>query len=457
MCKPMGVRRLVPCVPLLGLIALATGTASAQPSGARLTPEAAFRQAVRTHIKHVVIIIQENRSVDNLFNGFPGADTVRVGERRIGPVPLRPVDLGYPADVDHQHRAWVTAYNGGRMDGFAEVATFPKQYDEFPYAYVPQDQVVPYWTLAERFTLADRMFQSNTGPSFPAHLYLIAGQADFTASNPNQLGTTRFAWGCDSPPGSRVSVIAADGREIRPGIFPCLDFETLADLANASGVSWRYYAPAINRLGSIWSAFDAIRHIRYSSDWSNVVSPETRVLTDAARGDLAAITWVVPTMQNSDHPLPRRSTTKDVGVIAGAQYGPDWVSSVVNAIGRSPFWNDTAIFIVWDDWGGWYDHVAPPRLDRMGLGPRVPLIVVSPWARHHYVSHVEHEFGSLLKFAEIAFGLPSLHTTDERADALRDCFDFSQRPQPYEPIVTLRQASFFTDPSRLDILPDNDF
>jgi phospholipase C len=343
------------------------------------------------------------------------------------------------------------------MDGFAEVATTPKQYDEFPYSYVPQEQVEPYWTMARRFTLADRMFQSNTGPSFPAHLYLIAGQSAFAAGNPNQLGTTEFAWGCDSPSSARVSYIAPDGSEVKPGIFPCLDFETLADAANASSVTWRYYAPAINRLGNIWSAFDAIRHIRYSADWNNVVSPETRILTDAPAGDLASITWVVPTMQNSDHPLPRRGTTKDVGVVAGAQYGPDWVSSVVNAIGRSPFWNDTVIFVVWDDWGGWYDHVAPPQLDRMGLGPRVPLIVISPWAKHHYVSHVQHEFGSLLKFAEWTFDLPSLHTTDDRADALRDCFDFSQTPKPFEPILTLREASFFTDPARPDVSPDDDF
>jgi phospholipase C len=449
--------RFIAYAPVLAWVFVTAGPASAQPGQMRPPAGLDFRQAVRARIKHVVIIIQENRSVDNLFNGFPGADTVRVGERRIGPVALRPVDLGYPADVDHQHRAWVTEYDGGRMDGFAEVATTPKQYDEFPYAYVPENQVEPYWTMAERFTFADRMFQSNTGPSFPAHLYLIAGQAAFTASNPNQLGTTRFAWGCDSPRTARVSLIAPDGREIFPGIFPCLDFETLADVADAYGVSWRYYAPAINRLGSIWSAFDAIRHVRYSANWSNVISPETRVLSDAAAGKLAAITWVVPKMQNSDHPLPRRSTTKDVGVTAGAQYGPDWVSSVVNAVGRSPFWLDTVIFVVWDDWGGWYDHVAPPQLDRMGLGPRVPFIVISPWARHHYVSHVQHEFGSMLKFIEIAFGLPSLHTTDERADALRDCFDFSQSPEPFEPIPTLRQAAFFIEHAEPEIPPDDDF
>jgi phospholipase C len=429
--------------------------ASAETAAARQGET--YRAALRDHIKHVVIIIQENRSFDNLFNGFPGADTVRIGERRLGPVNLEPVDLAYPADVDHQHRAWVTEYDGGRMDGFADVATTPKQSDEFPYAYVPERQVEPYWVMAKRFTIADRMFQSNTGPSFPAHLYLIAAQAGYVASNPNQLGTTKFAWGCDSPPDARVALIAPDGSEVDPGIYPCLDFPTLADIANVEGVTWRYYAPGLNQLGNIWSAFDAIRHVRFSPRWENVISPETRILNDAVIGDLPSITWVVPTMQNSDHPLPRFITAKDVGVKAGVQYGPDWVASIVNAIGRGPFWNSTAIFVVWDDWGGWYDHVAPPRLDRMGLGPRVPMIVISPWAKRHYVSHVQHEFGSILKFVETAFSLGSLHATDERADDLRDCFDFSLPPEPFETIPSFREAAFFTESSRPDIPPDDDF
>jgi len=428
-----------------------------EPINVRQSTELAFRRALHARIKHVVIVIQENRSVDNLFNGFPGADTVQIGERRIGPVNLMPVDLAYPADVDHQHRAWLTEYDRGRMDGFADVATSPKQRDEFPYAYVPESQVEPYWTMAKRYTFADRMFQSNTGPSFPAHLYLIAGQAEFAASNPDQLETTRFAWGCDSPKTARVAFIAADGSESDPGVFPCYNFQTLADVANANGVTWRYYAPAIDHLGNIWSAFDAIGHIRYSPRWRNVVSPETRILDDAQSADLPSIVWVAPSMQNSDHPLPRSFTKEDVGIKVGAQYGPEWVASIVNAIGRSPFRDSTVVLVVWDDWGGWYDHVVPPQLDRMGLGPRVPFIVISPWAKRHYVSHVQHEFGSILKFVETTFDLPSLGTTDARADDLIDCFDFSQTVDAFRPIPSLREAAFFEDPGSPDLPPDDDY
>ncbi|HTU83540.1 MAG TPA: alkaline phosphatase family protein [Candidatus Acidoferrales bacterium] len=431
-------------------------TLSAAPINLKQAAAVRFHDDLREHIKHVVIIIQENRSVDNLFNGLPGANTVRIGERRIGPVNLEPVDLGYPADVDHQHRAFLTEYDGGRMDGFADVATTPKQPDEFPYAYVPERQIEPYWIMAKRFTFADRTFASNSGPSFPAHLYLIAGQAAFVASNPDRLETTRFAWGCDSPPSARVDLIAPGGDEV-PGPFPCFDFLTLADIANSQGVDWRYYAPGLDRLGSIWSAYDAIRHIRYSARWRNVVSPETRVLQDAQADDLPSITWVVPSAQNSDHPFPKSKTAVDVGLKNGAQYGPEWVASVVNAIGHSSLWSTTAIFVVWDDWGGWYDHVVPPQLDRMGLGFRVPMIVISPYAKRHYVSHVQHEFGSILKFTEAAFDLPSLGTTDVRADDLRDCFDFTQPFEPFQTIPAFRQASFFTDPSQPDVDPDSDY
>jgi len=430
------------------------GSVDAAPINVRRAADLAYQSALQHHIKHIVIVIQENRSVDNLFNGFPGADTVRTGMSRRGPVELRPVDLDYPADVDHQHRAFQQAYDGGRMDGWESVFTTPRQDSTFPYAYVPENEVEPYWNMAERFTFADRTFESNSGPSFPAHLYLISGQGQFVASNPNHLETTHFAWGCDSPPDARVSLIGPTGDEV-PGPWPCFDFETLADVALGNGVTWRYYAPGLDSLGSIWSAYDAVRHIRFGPLWGNVVSPETRVLEDAKIGNLPAITWVVPSAQNSDHAFPRLDTAHDVGV--AGQYGPQWVASIVNAIGEGPLWNSTAIVVVWDDWGGWYDHVAPPQLDRMGLGFRVPMIVISPWAKRHYVSHVQHEFGSIVHFAEDAFDLPSLHTTDERADALRDCFDFAQQPGPFTPVPTFRKAAFFTDPSQPDLDPDTDF
>jgi phospholipase C len=131
------------------------------------------------------------------------------------------------------------------------------------------------------------------------------------------------------------------------------------------------------------------------------------------------------------------------------------VASIVNGIGHSDLWDSTAILVVWDDWGGWFDHVAPPQLDRMGLGPRVPFIVISPYAKRHYVSHVQHEFGSILKFTEDVFSLPRLGTTDVRSDALRDCFDFMQSPTPFTTIRATETAAFFLH-SRPQNVPDRD-
>jgi phospholipase C len=150
--------------------------------------------------------------------------------------------------------------------------------------------------------------------------------------------------------------------------------------------------------------------------------PSEQIITDVANGTLADVTWVGPNWKTSDHPGNNSAL------------GPQWVASVVDAIGGSKFWDSTAIFITWDDWGGMYDPVAPPQLDRMGLGFRVPLIVVSPYAKKGYVSHFRDEFASILRFTQQAYGLPSLGQTDLRADNLADCFDFTQKPLPFKMI-----------------------
>jgi phospholipase C len=381
-----------------------------------------------TAIQHVVIIVQENRSFDNLFYGFPGADsTPSVAEDEV------PLEAGQ--DVCHFHSSVSAAYDVGAMDGFANeqlcgVVNGTYQPEGAPstymYAHVPQAEVQAYWTLAQRYTLADRMFQSNNGPSFAAHQYLIAGQSDDAADVPDGS-----PWGCDAPKGTTVPVINPDGTETT-GPFPCFDYTTLGNELDAANLSWAYYTPALDTQGGLFSAYDAIRSVRYGSDWNTrIISPETQILSDVAAGKLANVTWVIPSFPNSDHPLSASNT------------GPDWVSSVVNAIGNSPFWNSTVIFIVWDDWGGWYDHVAPPQLDRMGLGFRVPLIVVSPYARRGYVSHTQHEFGSILHYVEEQFNLQPLGFTDVRADDLSDCFDYTQVPASFRTISTRYSAWYF--------------
>jgi phospholipase C len=376
-------------------------------------------------IKHVVIIVQENRSTDNLFNGFPGADTVRTARMHDGAtMQLAAMGLGSLDDPCHSHECWVTDYDSGKMDGF-DIARASDGLT--PMTYVRQADVQPYWTLAQKYAFADRMFASNTGPSFPAHLYLIAGQSGGVDNLPNGKSVApNGTWSCGAPTGTTVSTLLPN-EQPGPDIFPCVDFPTLADDLANHGRTWRYYAPAIGGLGYQWSAYSAIKHIFDDRImWGNVVSPETNVLTDAAAGNLPDVTWVTPSFANSDHDI---GSQQDGG-------GPDWVTSVVNAIGNGPDWNSTAIFVAWDEWGGYYDHVAPPRVDYMGLGFRVPLIAISPYAKHGYVSHVTHEFGSILRFAEEVFDLPQLGTRDVLSDDLGDMFDFTQAPQPYTTVRT---------------------
>ena len=394
-----------------------------------------------TPIKHIIIIMQENRSFDNLFNGFPGADTVTYGMSNGVMVPLQPIPIEGGADVGHSHADWYKDYNGGKMDGFAH-ESYP--IPNLPYAYVPQSETVPLWSLAKAYTLGDRMFQSSSGPTYPAHQYMIAGQSSGVIGNPNDPNV----WGCDSVAGTTTPLVGPNGTTL-PGPFPCFDYETIADLLDAKGISWRYYAPAqgddTDGGGFVWSAFDAIKHIRFGPDWSNnVISPPPTVLTDIENGNLAQVTWVTPSFDYSDH--PGHNSTK---------MGPDWVASITNTVGASQYWNSTVIFITWDEWGGWYDHVPPPTMDNMGLGFRVPLIIVSPYAKHGYVSHTVHEFSGFLKYTEEIFGLPSLGTRDVGADDFGDCFDYTQTPQPYVQIPVNFTPKYFK--ALRDSTPGDDY
>ena len=406
-------------------------------------------------IHHVVIIYQENRTVDDLFNGLPGADTVRSGFNSSGHrVALRPIDLTAPYDIDHHHNAFLVESNHGRWNGFDKVGSECVTVGICPpsnvraYGFVPHSEIQPYLTMAERYAFADHMFQTNQGPSFPAHQYIVSGtssigdrQALKASENPSTPSDASTG-GCDAPPGSLVPLIDPLGNEVQD-IYPCFDRISLMQLIDAKSLTWRYYQ-AIPGPG-IWNGPDAILHVRESPNYStDVVTPPARVLTDVANGELADVVWLTPTAPASDH----------ARVTDGS--GPSWVAAVVNAIGKSKYWRDTAIFVTWDDWGGWFDHVPPHRYNSYELGFRVPLIVISPYAKNHYVSHRQHEFGSILKFTEEAFGLGSLHTTDVRSDDLSDCFNFSKPATRFERVPARLSAESFLRQPPSTVIPDDD-
>jgi phospholipase C len=428
---------------LLSTPFILSGCGGGNTPAATPTPPVPPPPTASSTVKHIIIIMQENRSFDDLFMGFPGADTVTSGMSKGLVVPLKPVPYEQGTDLYHGHEDWYVDYDGGKMDGFAR-----PQYPiaNLAYGYVPQSETLPLWTLAKAYTLGDRMFQSNTGPSFVAHQYLIAGQSAEADNNP----TSRGYWGCDSQPGTTVTLIGPNGTSL-PGPYPCFDYKTMADLLDAKSISWRYYAAAegtggiVKGGGYIWSAYDAIKHIRFGNDWSNnVISPPPTVLTDIQNGNLAQVTWITPSADYSDHASPALTAE-----------GPDWVAAITNAVGASQYWDSTVIFVTWDDWGGWYDHVPSPMVDNMGLGFRVPLIIVSPYANRGYISHTQHEFSGFLKYTEEVFGLPSLGTRDATADDFADCFNYAQTPQPYVQIPVTFTPEYFQGLKDSSI-PDND-
>jgi phospholipase C len=175
-----------------------------------------------------------------------------------------------------------------------------------------------------------------------------------------------------------------------------------------------------------------IAAVRYGAEWKkNVITPQTEIFDDISNGGLAAVSWVIPDEPDSDHP---GETVDD---------GPSWVASVVNAVGQSSYWKSTAIIIVWDDWGGLYDNLAPPQASYGGLGFRVPAIIVSPYAKAGYISKTQYQFGSILRYIENNWNLGSLGTSDRHATSIRDCFDYSQRPITFSPIPSKLSRSYF--------------
>lgn len=392
------------------------------------------------YFTHVVVLIQENRTFDNLFATFPGADGTRYGKRHNGKTYLlRKAALTSPISPYNAYVFWRTDWDNGKMDGF-DTVSIHKQPGNYVYEYVDPSQIAPYWSLARQYVLADRLFQTEGSGSFTAHQDLIRGGTAISSSEHLMDFPTALPWGCDAPGGTRTSLIDASNQyRSGTGPFPCLSYATLRDSLDAKQLSWRYYVPPVNGGfgGDYWNAFDAIRAVRSGPEWgTSVVFPETEVLRDIARNTLPAVSWVVPDAFNSDHPGFSSDT------------GPSWVAQVVNAIGASPAWNTTAIIVVWDDWGGWYDNVVPPNLDFRGLGIRVPCLIVSPYARKHYVSHTVYEFSSMLKFVEQTFGLPPLGPssagyTDTRANSIVDSFDFTQAPRKFVKIPAKYPTSYF--------------
>jgi len=395
-----------------------------------------------SQIQHIVFIIKENRSFDSFWGTYPGANGATTATISTG----QTITLGHQADqmphdiVGHGWFDALTGMDGGKMDRFDLVNVGSTTGDYLAFQQLHQSDILNYWKYAQNFVLGDAMFSSLQGASFPNHLYTIAAQSGGVWNNTLQYNGKGQIWGCDADANAQVPAMDLNRVVTKP--FPCFDFQTLADLLDGAGLSWKFYAPPIGTAGYVFSTYDAINHIRNTSLWAEHVVPDTQFVIDAAAGNLPNVAWVVTTGKSSFGGLGGGGTSLDnnehpPGSICS---GENWTVAQLNALGQGPNWSSSAVFLTYDDFGGFYDHVPPPAVDIYGLGPRVPLLIISPYAKTGYISHTTYELSSVIKFAEEVFGLPSLNQRDLIANDTTDSFDFTQSPRP-PLILTPRQCS----------------
>lgn len=410
-------------------------------------------------IEHVVFMVKENRTFDHYFGSYPDVDGATRGEtlrctsagcKQGETVPLRPAPEVLEHDITHGFESGLYAINGGQMNGFNIIG---QGQDLSGYVQHSRRTLPAYWAYADRFVLADRFFTSMFGPTFPEHLYTVAAQSNGVVDNKTEADTEGNY--CDDPTETtykfRDDLSARDERRIMrleeditedwPNQIyrikdywvktrTCFNIKTLPDRLEQAQVSWKYYANP-----DVWmNGLQAVRHIRFGPMWKNVEPPET-FIRDINSGDLPAVSWLVPPEGLNEHPGAGASTCD----------GENWTVEQVNTLMRSPYWKTTALVIIWDDFGGFYDHVAPPHLDIMGLGPRTPALIISPYTRRGNspdggsIDSTTYEFSSVLRFIELLHGLRPLTERDASADPLTGAFDFEARPRYKRLILDYRE------------------
>jgi phospholipase C len=381
----------------------------------------ATAQGNMNKIQHIVFLVRENRSFDHYFGLFPGADGASTALISNGQtIPIGHATDETPRDICHTLPCAEIGIDGGKMDGF-DLIIGGNKYNEFvSYTQMHPEDIPNYWQYAQHFVLGDHMFSSAHTDSFPNHLYTVAATADGVINVPGSPPTHRkespYSWGCDAPPDYTVQQVDEEG-DI-DAVFPCFDLPVLPQSLSNAGITWKYYAVPNDTLGYVFSTLDAIDYIRNGPLWSSNVVDDTRFITDALAGKLPQVAWLTTGRRLTEHPPE--------SVCAGE----NWTVNALNAVMQGPDWNSTVVFIMWDDFGGFFDHVPPPTEDQFGLGERVPFLIISPYAKPGYVSSTQYEAASVLKFVEERFGLPPLTARDAGANDTTDAFDFNQSRLP---------------------------
>ena len=392
--------------------------------------------AAQKHLKHIVFLIKENRTFDTYFGRFPGADGATNGKTCDGRTVTLHETVDHTPDVEHHFIPGMQAINGGKMNCFDQLWN---GHDLESYVQLRRNQIPAYWAWAKRYTLADKFFSSVYGPTGPEHLWTIAAQSDRFVDHeaPGQFGSDNVDREyCDDPEERATSFRILTDEEVRHvfmleeshetagqvGQFliprwPCFDVQVLPDELTDAGVSWKYYR-GDNRFVD---PLRQIRHVWFGPMRRNRV-PEPDFIPDALAGKLPAVSWLTPPVALSEHPP------------ASICNGENWTVRAMDAVMRGPDWDSTAVVLVWDDFGGFYDHVPPPHLDIYGLGPRVPAIIISPWARPGFVDSAPLEFSSVLRMIERIHGLQTLGPRDRIAGDLLETFDFGGEPRDPLPL-----------------------
>ena len=398
------MRRFVP--PLISILLLTTiiGMGWQRFSPVVTSSKQQVHAQAANPIQHIIFIVKENHTFDNYFGLFPGAHgTGGVGYIKKNGVRVQiPLNkaLDSPANYNHQWGPAHKAYDNGQMDAFNLAASNCSTAPYLCYQEQTQAGIPNYWSYAQHFVLNDNTFSSLTGPSFPNHQFTIAAGSGPDIPHSAINNPSSAPWGCTAPSSTTVKLF--NGSKV----YPCFTYSNLADEMTAAGVSWKYYAPPSSDKGFIWNALSASKQ---DYKLPNANASPAQFLTDVQNNTLPNFSWMTAPDVDDEHP-PNSTCV-----------GENWTVQYLNALMKSPEWSSTVVFLTWDDYGGFYDHMPPQQVDQLGLGFRVPMIIISPYAyaqnnaANPHIGHDHFEFSSVIKFAEEAFHLPSLGRRDVSA------------------------------------------
>jgi phospholipase C len=450
-------------------------------------------QGSGSKIQHLIFIVQENHSFDNYFGTYPGANglplalaiPVDPNQTSLGYVQPFHLDVSQPimivgdelppgvADPDELQQssstapfhldnesigrdlshAWVVAheaYDNGKMDGFVAA-----EKSRITMGYYDRTDIPYYWDYGDQYVLDDNFFSSLMGPSFPNHLYIASGTNGPLNNLPPLCLQTPCKW-----------IVNGHIVDNPPANFNwqglSLDWSTLAQEMSNANVPWAWYdGEAKPTTPNIWDVLPLFTYFQNHPDQlSEHVRNTQSFITNIRNAQLPAVSWIIPGAWVPPT-YPTQCSALDVGYGVGSaspsehpparsDCGMDYVAYLVNQVMQSQYWQSSAIIITWDDYGGFYDHVPPPRVDAFGEGFRVPTLVVSPWAKRHFIDHTQYEFASLLTLAEVNFNLPKLGTRDVSANNMMNSFDFTQTPQ--SPLI---EPANFVGPAAVSITSTN--